>query len=253
MSLLSSLAGSIGGVASGIFNWASAKSNQSFQAEQSSTAHQREVNDLKAAGLNPVLSAGGSGSSTPVGAVARADNPAAGLSENMMVGSQKATAKAQADNLTAEANLKRAQLGTEYAKQSEATANAENMHEQANVTRANLQSTLLEQGLTSARTRQTVKSLGLTDAQIRDIQSSVYNRALEGSLTSARTAQTQAETHSTELEQSKLRAQSDMYDSKAGHVLPWVKEVLGDVSSASGSVGSGLGAAAAAKYLKGRR
>lgn len=61
------------------WNAEQAEKQMQFQREMSNTAHQREVRDLQAAGLNPVLSAQTNGASTPSGAKAEGDMSATAI------------------------------------------------------------------------------------------------------------------------------------------------------------------------------
>lgn len=101
------------GLAGGVYSAWSAKreaeKNREFQERMSSTAHQREIEDLKKAGLNPALSAHG-GASSPSGSMPSlpdlGESMSRGINSGLMVQRAKAEIgllKAQTDSASASA------------------------------------------------------------------------------------------------------------------------------------------------------
>jgi hypothetical protein len=86
-----------------------ADKQMAFQERMSSTAHQREVADLKAAGLNPMLSAKLGGASSPTGAMAPVQNA---LGQATSSASQNYLLQEQHKNLRAQQN--QAESQSEY-------------------------------------------------------------------------------------------------------------------------------------------
>lgn len=110
------------------FNSLEAAKNREWQAYQSNTAHQREVADLQAAGLNPILSASGgngaavgsgataAGAAVPSGAKADPDqsmNSALASVYGALISAQTQMYNA---NLSAQTNLKMAEMQQDTAK-----------------------------------------------------------------------------------------------------------------------------------------
>lgn len=99
-----------------VFSMQEAQKTRDWTRDMSSTAHQREIQDLALAGLNPILSGtGGMGSASPAGAQASSAKGAASLASSTDYGRVVSSAldarrnKADVDNLVSDTRKKHAE------------------------------------------------------------------------------------------------------------------------------------------------
>lgn len=165
--LIGGIIGSIGGMFGGGFsNRAGRKAAhraQDFAQMMANTAHQREVADLRAAGLNPILSAtGGRGAPSPQGVMPEVKDITRGLGDTITKGVdlyfKGRMQNAELQSLNADTELKRAS-------QQAALADAQKKIEEKNNIAQQTSASITAQKLDENRINQINSQISLNDAQ----------------------------------------------------------------------------------------
>lgn len=168
---------------------AEAQKVRDFQLYMSNTQHQREVGDLRTAGLNPILSGlGGSGAGIGGGAMAQFTNPANGYAENVNTArriNEIETQRLSNENLMTESNY-RVNEAAEEEKRSQAVSNMAKAYESASAAELNAEKTRSEQFMQAA-----TKALELERYSTVSLNSALENR--NQSETAFRNVQTRIE------------------------------------------------------------
>lgn len=170
-SLIGSGVEAAGGLLSSAGSYLSARQQMKFQERMSNTAHQREVADLIAAGINPIMTAtGGNGASSPMGASVNVENPLRGYAQNYL---QRVIARDEARLRSAEIDKTRQDKQTSISQENLNSATA--LRQNAETLKAETEMRFLESQIPRIASEVDVNSAMAANTRMRTLLES-YDR-----------------------------------------------------------------------------